>query len=176
MIAFAVGTVSLHRLPEFVQKGIDPLYVSLAIAWDAMLAGMGTYVFGMLGNRVSVRVIGTAGFVLLSIGTGLTIFVDDLPTLLLAMTIWGFGIGGMLYVSNLVWAEYFGRENVGVIRGFVTPITLLLGATGAPVAGMIYDSIGSYSPVWWGSAALMLIAAGLMFTSHPPKQTAQGSP
>ena len=170
MIAFAVSTLTLHRLPEFVQKGIDPLYVGLAIAWDAVLAGFGTYAFGMLGARVPVRIIGTVGFVLLSMGTVLTIYVADLPTLLLAMSVWGFGVGGMLYVSNLVWAEYFGRENVGMIRGFVTPITLLLGASGAPVAGIIYDNIGTYAPVWWGAAGLMLLSAALMFFSHPPKQ------
>ena len=74
----------------------------------------------------------------------------------------------MIYVSNIVWAEYFGRDHVGAIRGFVTPITLLLGASGAPIAGFIFDQIGSYDLVWWVSAALMFISALLMWFSHPP--------
>ena len=170
MVAFAISTVALHRLPEFVDKGIDPLHVGLAIAWDAVLAGIGTYLFGMVGSRVSVRIVGFVGFCLLSVGIVGHIYVDGLVTLLLAMSIWGGGIGGMMYVANMVWAEYFGRENVGVIRGFVTPITMLLGATGAPIAGLIYDQIGSYDLVWWGSAGLMFISALLMLTSHPPSK------
>ncbi len=169
MVAFAISTVALHRLPEFVDKGIDPLHVGLAIAWDAVLAGVGTYLFGMAGGRISVRWVGFVGFCLLSIGIVLTIYVDGLTTLLIAMTVWGIGIGGMMYVANIVWAEYFGRENVGVIRGFVTPITMLLGASGAPIAGWIFDRVGSYDAMWWASAALMLLSAVLILTSRPPR-------
>lgn len=169
MVAFAISTVALHRLPEFVDKGIDPLYVGLAIAWDAVLAGIGTYWFGMLGARTSVRVIGAVGFCLLAIGVMLHIVVHDLLSLFVALSVWGIGIGGMMFVSNIVWAEYFGREHVGVIRGFVTPITLLLGASGAPIAGLVFDSLGSYDPVWWGSAGLMLVSAVLIFVSKPPR-------
>ena len=168
MVAFAISTVSLHRLPEFVDKGLDPLYVGLAVAWDALLAGVATYLLGGVGSRIPVRVVGLVGFTLLSLGVIGHIFVAGLPSLIAAMTIWGFGIGAMIYVSNLVWAEYFGRDHVGAIRGFVTPITLLLGASGAPIAGFIFDQIGSYDLVWWLSAGLMFVSALLMWFSHPP--------
>ena len=168
MVAFAISTVALHRLPEFVDKGLDPMHVGLAIAWDAVLAGVATYYLGVVGNRMPVRIAGFLGFTLLSIGVVLHIFVSGIATLLIAMSIWGFGVGAMMYVSNLVWAEYFGRDNVGAIRGFVTPITLLLGASGAPIAGLVFDQIGSYDVVWWGSAALMFLSAMLMLTSRQP--------
>ena len=169
MVAFAISTVALHRLPEFVDKGLDPMHVGLAIAWDAVLAGVATYYLGVVGNRMPVRIAGFLGFTLLSIGVVLHIFVSGIATLLIAMSIWGFGVGAMMYVSNLVWAEYFGRDNVGAIRGFVTPITLLLGASGAPIAGLVFDQIGSYDVVWWGSAALMFLSAMLMLTSRQPR-------
>ncbi|MGK0257094.1 MAG: MFS family permease [Candidatus Azotimanducaceae bacterium] len=168
MVAFALSTVALHRLPEFIDKGIDPMYVGLAIAWDAVLAGVATYFIGSVGHRLSVRTIGLYGFSLLGVGVVLTIFVTGLPSLLLAMTVWGVGVGAMMYVSNIVWAEYFGREHVGAIRGFVTPITLLLGASGAPIAGYIFDQSGSYDVVWWGSAALMFVSGVLIRFAKPP--------
>ena len=173
MVAFAISTVALHRLPEFVAKGLDPMYVGLAIAWDALLAGIATFALGSLGHRTSVRYVGLAGFSLLAVGVVLTIFVDDLASLLFAMTVWGFGIGAMMYVSNIVWAGYFGREHVGAIRGFVTPITLILGASGAPIAGAVYDQIGSYSLVWWVSAALMFLSGVLMAVSKAPQAAAR---
>ena len=168
MVAFAISTIALHRLPELVDKGIDPMYVGLAIAWDAVLAGAGMYWFGIVGHRIPVRKIGFLGFTLLSIGVILTIYVEGFWSLMLAMSIWGVGIGGMMFVSNLVWAEYFGREAVGAIRGFAMPFTLLLGASGAPVAGYVFDRVGSYDVVWWVSAALLFGCAIVMGLSKPP--------
>ena len=133
-----------------------------------MLAGIATYMLGSLGNRVTVRQIGVVGFSLLAIGVILHIYVSSLVTLIVAMSIWGFGIGAMMFVTNIVWAEYFGRDHVGEIRGFVTPITLLLGASGAPIAGVVFDQVGSYDAVWWGSAALMFLCAGMIGFSRKP--------
>ena len=170
MVAFAISTIALHRLPELIDKGIDPMYVGLSIAWDAVLAGAGMYWFGIVGHRIPVRVVGFMGFTLLSIGVVLTIYVEGLWTLLLAMSVWGVGIGGMMFVSNIVWAEYFGREAVGSIRGYAMPFTLLLGASGAPVAGYVFDQVGSYDVVWWVSSALLSFCAILMLASRPPSQ------
>lgn len=170
MVAFAISTIALHRLPELIDKGIDPMYVGLSIAWDAVLAGAGMYWFGIVGHRIPVRVVGFVGFTLLSIGVVLTIYVEGLWTLLLAMSVWGVGIGGMMFVSNIVWAEYFGREAVGSIRGYAMPFTLLLGASGAPVAGYVFDQVGRYDIVWWVSSALLFLCAILMLASRPPSQ------
>ena len=168
MVAFAISTIALHRLPELIDKGIDPMYVGLAIAWDAVLAGAGMYWFGIVGHRIPVRIVGFFGFTLLSIGVVLTIYVEGLWSLLIAMSVWGVGIGGMMFVSNLVWAEYFGREAVGSIRGYAMPFTLLLGASGAPVAGYVFDQVGSYDVVWWVSSGLLLFCALVMLASKPP--------
>ena len=168
MVAFALGTVGLHRLPTFAERGIEPIFIAIAIAWDAVLAGVGTFVFGMLGHRVSARVFGALGFALLAVGTWMTIYVDDLVTLFTSLSIWGVGIGGMMYMNNIVWAEYFGRAHVGTIRGFVMPFTLLLGAIGAPAAGYVFDITGTYDPVWWASTLVFLGCAALMLFTPPP--------
>ena len=105
-------------------------------------------------------------FRLLSLGVVLTRYVDGLYTLMIAMSIWGAGIGG----SNLVRAEYFAREAGGAIRGFATPFTLLVGASSAAIAGYVLDQVGSYDIAWWTLVGLMLICAMLMGVSHPPSK------
>ena len=44
-----------------------------------------------------------------------------------SMAIFGLGIGGMMFLQNFIWADYFGRERVGAIRGFAMPINLHCG-------------------------------------------------
>ena len=94
--------------------------------------------------------------------TSLIVFVS--------MAVFGLGIGGMMFLQNFIWADYFGRESVGSIRGLVNPINLVLGGLGAPVAGYIYDFTGTYDPAWWVGVALMVFAAILTIVTPPPKK------
>jgi predicted MFS family arabinose efflux permease len=87
----------------------------------------------------------------------------------LSMGMFGFGIGGMMYMQNIIWADYFGRVHLGAIRGLVNPITMIMSAAGAPIAGYVYDITGSYNPVWWTSIGLMLLGAVVIVVTPPPK-------
>ena len=60
-----------------------------------------------------------------------------------------------LFTWEDLWAEYFGRRHQGSIRGAVTPITLLFGGAGPPLAGYVRDAVGSYDPVWYVAVGLM---------------------
>ena len=53
----------------------------------------------------------------------LTIYVTNLPIMFVSMWIFGMGIGGMMFLNNFIWADYFGRGSVGGIRGLANPIT-----------------------------------------------------
>ena len=92
----------------------------------------------------------------------------------LSMAIFGLGIGGMMFLNNFIWADYFGRENVGAIRGVVNPINLVVGGLGAPVAGYIYDFTGTYEAAWWVGVALMTFGAVLTVMTGPPKLRKEG--
>ena len=81
----------------------------------------------------------------------------------------GAGIGINSFTQNYIWAEYFGRNYLGQIRGFVTPISLVLGGIGAPLAGYVLDITGSYNPAWWVSVWLMIFAAIIFYLSPKPK-------
>jgi MFS family permease len=84
------------------------------------------------------------------------------------------GIGGMLFLQNFIWADYFGRENVGGIRGMVMPINLVIGGIGAPIAGYVRDATGSYDNVWWIGVALMVCSAVLLAFTVAPKRPQRG--
>lgn len=74
-----------------------------------------------------------------------------------------------MFVQNYIWAEFFGRLHLGAIRGFTMPISLLLGAAGAPAAGYVKDVSGSYETVWWVSAAIMLVGGLAVWLTHAPR-------
>lgn len=171
IVQLGVGTVALHRIAAFMDRGLDPTLIAFATAFDAVCAGVSTFAFGMLANRgVPARFLGAAGFAALAGASVMTIYADNLPVMFASMAIFGLGIGGMMFLNNFIWADYFGRENVGSIRGLANPINLAVGGLGAPAAGYVYDFIGSYDPMWWAGVCLMTAGTALALLTPAPKK------
>ena len=167
-VSLATSTVSLHRIPSFMDKGLDPTLISFATAFDAVCAGVSTFTFGMLVRYIPARYLGATGFMLLATASVLTIYANNILIVFVSMAVYGLGIGGMMFLQNFIWADYFGRDSVGSIRGLVNPINLVVGGLGAPVAGYIHDFTGTYDPAWWVGVALMVFAALLAVATPPP--------
>lgn len=173
MVSLAIGIVGVHRIPAFMDRGLDATLISFATAFDAVCAGLATFTFDMLVRKVTVRALGAVGFLLLALASVMTIFAFGVPMMASSMAVFGLGIGGMIFLQNFIWADYFGREHVGSIRGLVTPINLVIGGIGAPIAGYVRDSTGTYDTVWWAGVVLMIMAAFLLlFTGRPSREPA----
>ena len=170
MVQLATGTVALHRIPAFMDRGMDPTLISFATAFDAVCAGGSTFLFGMLASKIPGRFLGAFGFLMLATASVLTIYATELPVMFVSMAVFGVGIGGMMFLNNYIWADYFGRAHVGGIRGLVNPINLVVGGIGAPAAGYVRDITGSYDPAWWIGVALMSGAALLTLLTGMPRK------
>ena len=171
--SLAVGTIDLHRIPAFMDRGLDPAHVTFAVVFDAVCAGAATFTLGILVRHIPARVLGATGFAMLSIASVMTIYAYNDAVMFTSMAVFGLGMGGMMFLQNFVWADYFGRENVGSIRGLLKPINFAVGGLGAPAAGYIRDFTGSYDPAWWVGVALMVFAAVLTLTTHAPKRSVE---
>ena len=169
MVALAIGTVAVHRIADFADRGFNTTLISYATAFDAVCAGAATFAFGRLVRWIAARVLGAVGFALLAIASVMTIYAASDFTMFVSMAIFGLGIGGMMFLQNFIWADYFGREHVGSIRGISMPINLIVGGIGAPIAGYAHDWTGSYNSIWWVGVGLMVCSALLVLVTVPPK-------
>ena len=165
-----VSSLVIHRIPHFTDRGIDPQLVSYAAAMDAGLAGVSMFAMGFLAERFQPRVLGTVAFVVMSVAVFFTIIARSPPLMFLGMGLFGVCAGAIVLLLNFLWAEYFGRRHLGSIRGMVTPFILLTGGAGAPVAGYVQDTTGSYYPIWWPVIGLMLFGAVVMAFMRPPRK------
>jgi predicted MFS family arabinose efflux permease len=168
VVMLALSSVAVHRIPHFMDRGLDPRLVAYATALDAVAAGISSFVLGMLADRLPARYLGVAGFLLIAAGILLTTVARDIPVMFLAMITFGAGIGGLMLIQNYVWADYFGRLHLGRIRGLVTPITLIFGGIGAPLAGYVRDATGSYTSIWLVGMGLFLLGAVVLALTPPP--------
>ena len=58
--------------------------------------------------------------------------------------------------------EYFGRASFGRLLGTMMGIMAIGGIAGQPAAGWVFDTVGSYQPVWLSFAGGSMIGAALI--------------
>ena len=74
----------------------------------------------------------------------------------------GWGVSVTTRIALL--SEYFGRRSFGTILGFTTGIMMAGNIVGAPLAGWVFDTWGSYQGAWLGYGALTIVGMVLGLT------------
>lgn len=125
-----------------------------AIAACGML---GKLVFGVVADRIDLR-LGLAAAILLVVAClGLLMADSSYPVMLVASALLGFAAGGMLPVWGSLMAVLFGAANYGRVMGLMSPVMMPLILAGAPFAGWSYDQSGTYAPALAAFAGVLLL-------------------
>src|SRR5205823_6816598 len=86
----------------------------------------------------------------------------------LAAGVFGFGIGALLTLLPIAWADYFGRAHFGAIRGIALPAQVLAQATGPLLSGALRDWSGDYRLSLECFAALAAASAVAVLLARRP--------
>jgi MFS family permease len=82
--------------------------------------------------------------------------------------VFGLGIGGILTLLPVAWADYFGRENYGAIRGLALSAQVLAQAIGPLLAGALRDITGDYGVSLYCFAVLAAVSVLVALAARPP--------
>ena len=135
----------------------------------------GGFMWSTLARRFPLRfLLAMAG---LSVATGAmgTWFSDTLTTGLMASGMLGVGVGGLHLLLRLPWADYYGRQYLGSIRGLTLPVQIAGQAVGPVLAGFMYDSYGNYQVPFTIFAIGASLGAVLVLMATPPRLPQQST-
>lgn len=174
LLMFAISTFGLFRIPFFVSRGIDSQIVAYAISFEGIVNIAVTLSIGYVVPKFQARHL-MAFSVLFIIGALLTAMATTQAwQSFLAMAFWGIGMITQSIVQSIIWPDYFGPRNIGSIRGLAMPLTMAFSFGGAPFAGMVRDTTGSFVPAWWIAIGLLVLAALLFLITRkvlaPPER------
>jgi MFS family permease len=170
LFTYGWSTITIFRVPHFIERGLDPTLVAFAIATDAIVAIAVSVLLGRLSERIESRYVLMLGAAGLLVCAGSLVVVDGIVLLFVANIGYGFGFQTGHVAQNLMWADYYGRRHLGEIRGLTLPLTFGLGAAAFPVTGIIRDLTGTYTPAWVAAGgALVLASATLGMVRLPTK-------
>ncbi len=136
--------VSLHQAPHLVERGIDSTTAALIVSCFSFMSGVAALGCGFLPPRLPIRfAMALAGLLALA-GTLLMIGIASPAQGYVAGGVFGFGIGAVLTLLPVAWADYFGRANYGAIRGLALSAQVLAQAAGPLISGLLRDFGGDY--------------------------------
>ncbi len=164
----AGGGMGVHRIPYFVAKGLDEALVGLFIVAFAVGMGIGGFFAAAAVRWVPVRrVIGLS----LAGAAGSTALILLVPGNALAV---GYGFldglfaGGMFALLPVVYADYYGRNAIGTIRGITHPAVVTANAAGPLVAGVVFDVLGGYTFAFFAFGIVLVAGASASWLAAPP--------
>ncbi|MDP1910904.1 MAG: MFS transporter, partial [Hyphomicrobium sp.] len=164
--------VSLHQAPHLIERGLSPITAALVIAFFSAMSAVASFGIGFLPRRWPVRYAMSVSGALLSVGAFGLIGVNSAESACLAAGLFGLGIGGVMTLLPMAWADYFGRESYGAIRGVALSLQVLAQAAGPLASGVLRDWSGNYteSLILFGVLAAVAIVAALL--AHRPRALA----
>ena len=86
-----------------------------------------------------------------------------------AVVVYGLGFSGVIVMQEVVWANYFGRLSLGLVRSLGYLVAFGFGAAGPIAMNVVFDLLGSYRPAFTVIIGLFIVAAILMGIARPPK-------
>ncbi len=162
------GGVNNHMAALLQDYGLTPNQAAIAISINAIFTGLGGLIWGWITDKLSMRLCYLILSGLMGISSIGFILVSGIFSAWITAAIFGISLGGLLVVPSVAIANYYGRNSLGTIRGFIEPFGSAGTAIGAILSGIIFDLTGVYEI----ALILLAIAAGLAFilmiSSKPP--------
>ncbi|MCC6534076.1 MAG: MFS transporter [Burkholderiales bacterium] len=145
--------VSLYQASHMLERGIEPATAAAVVSTFSLVSAAASLGVGTLPRHWPIRYMLAACAASMCIGTIGMLSIDSSASAYASSALFGFGIGGMLTLLPIVWADYFGRTSYGAIRGVALSMQVLAQACGPLAAGALRDAYGDYT------RSLMLFAA-----------------
>lgn len=177
ILAFAFGfalmshaVVTVHTIPALTDAGVSAQTAAFAFGMVLFVGIAGKLLFGYFGDRLEVRYLFVAAYTLQAAGVLVLMNASDMTMVYLFIALFGVGFGGTVPLMPVIRRQYFGVKAFAKIQGFMTPITMIISASGPIAAGYGFDVTHSYR---WGFllvAMTLFLAALMLFFLRPAKR------
>lgn len=168
--SMGVSGLNLHVYPYVTDLGHPPVIAATVMSVIASMQLASPLPWGLLAERMDVRVAAMLRFVIQAIGLGLAISTTNLFCLYAGFFLYGIGLGGNMVLPEILWANYFGRRSLGTVRGLGILISQALAAVGPPFFGFLFDLTHGYGLSFAIFGCALISSACLSLMLRPPKK------
>ena len=157
-----------HMVSLVTSKGLDAGLAASVLSAMALVSLGGTFLAGYLSEKIPNRYIIGASQALLAAAMLWALLIDA-PWQALAMgATMGVSAGLSMTTNNVIWPNYYGRRNLGAIRGVTTTCMIGFAALGPFPFGLLFDLTDSYTWAILGFLALPVACGVAALRAFPP--------
>ena len=150
-------------------RGIDLSLSQLSIVVNAAGTAFGSLLWGRMVEKMRVSYTYAIVALVMAIACALFVIADTVALAFFAAGLFGVAVAGILVVPPVAYANFYGRESLGTIRGVTEPFTSLGQAIGAVASGLVYQFAGGYGIAFVIYAVLGAITALALLLARPPR-------
>ncbi len=167
------GLMVIKCLKNFgvLEGGLTPAVAGSALGLLALFNGLGRIVWGTVSQKLTAK----GSVILMCLLQGVMMFFllgmgSNSLTLSIAACWIGFNFGGNFALFPLLTLENFGPKNLGANYGAVFSAYGVGGILGPVMAGMVWDSMGTFKTAFIVAGIACVIAAGIAIVLRAPKK------
>jgi len=173
-VGFCAGMIGtglvFHQQTIFAAHGISKTMAMSLISFQAAVGTVATFGAGWLTDRLRAERLMAVAMLMLS-GSAAIAWLMPHPSLAFVFAILGGLTGSILRTAGtIVWVNYYGRENQGVIRGAALSAMILAAALGPLPLAMANDYWSSYGPALALFSVIPLLSMALVLTASQPQR------
>ena len=165
--------VSLHQAPHLIERGLEPGVAATVVGTLSLVSAAVGFALGFWPRRLSLSWALAGTGLALGLSSLMMREIDAAAGAYVSGALFGAGVGGLITVLPLAWANYFGRASFGAIRGIALAIQVMSQATGPMISGLLRDATGDYLLPFACLGAAGLVAALVAVFARAPRLAAR---
>lgn len=168
--SFVTTSIHFHWFSYLTDLGVSSSAAVISLSLSPLVSMPVSVAAGFVAEKAPVQRVMALSYFMMALSIALFLFADDALTAYAFGLAFGVSTGVLFTVMNVVWADYFGRDAIGGIRGMVSPVHMLSNSLGPLAAAWSYDVTGSYALIFTISAALSAIGGALLLLARRPRR------
>ena len=174
MAALGVSTgTNVHIGAYYRDQGLTLTSSASALALSWLVAAFSSITWGRVLERFEPRYAYSLIFLILGSSTFFLLTVESMGGAFVAAALIGLVSAGTNVVMSIMYANYYGRDALGWIRGISETGVLMGQAAGPLLAGALFDSRGSYTFVFLLFGGIAFTCSLIVLLAKPPVRTAK---
>jgi len=158
----------LHNTSILRSRGLDPDIAPLVLTMIAPTVLFGNFLGGYMMDKIPNRYVLAMTPAVMALALVWNFALAETWQALIYGGLIGLSIGMGSIASNVIWPNYFGRVNLGAIRGVGTTTIVVFSAIGPLPFGALFDLTDSYNSSLFVFMALPVVSVVAALLARPP--------
>ncbi len=157
--SLAFQGINISLAPYIQDLGYGDVTLSAVMTFRSIISAAVIPFMGLFAEHAHRTIVRVTPVIIEGVGAFLFLSAGQPVFLWLAIAVYGLGIAGFTIMQEVIWANYFGRLSLGVVRSLGYLIAFGFGAVGPVAMNAVFDIVGSYRPAFVATIGLLAVAA-----------------